>query len=98
MPVDSQPIRVTVVDDEPWALDVLLRAARSWDYQCQSARSAEEALALLERQPTPIVVTDIRMPGKGGLWLVREIKQRWPDVGVIVITAGHDCDVVVECL
>jgi response regulator RpfG family c-di-GMP phosphodiesterase len=96
---DASPTTwVTVVDDEPWALDVLVRAARSWDYQCQAANSAEEALALLERQPTPIVVTDISMPGKGGVWLVREIHRRWPDVGVIVITAGHDRDAVLECL
>jgi response regulator RpfG family c-di-GMP phosphodiesterase len=95
---DAQPTRVTVVDDEPCARDVLVRAARSWDYACQAAGSAEDALALLERRPTPIVVTDVRMPGKGGVWLVREIRRRWPEVGIIVVTAGHDEEVVLECL
>jgi putative nucleotidyltransferase with HDIG domain len=90
--------KVTIVDDEPWALDVLVRAARSWEYQCQAAVSAEEALALLERQPTPTVVTDIRMPGRGGVWLVREIHRRWPDAGVIVITASNDREAVLDCL
>jgi putative two-component system response regulator len=90
--------RVTLVDDEPHALDVLVRAARSWDFDCQAARSAEDALVLLERQPTPIVVTDLRMPGRGGVWLVHEIQRRWPDTSIIVVTAGEDEDGLGQCL
>src|SRR5262249_5708991 len=63
-----------------------------------AATNAEQALKLLEKRPTPIVVTDLRMPGRGGLWLVREIQQRWPEVAIIVVTAGHDPDAVSECL
>src|SRR5260370_17624961 len=100
MTIESRPagLAVTVVDDEPVAQDVLVRAARSWDYQCQSAGSAEQALELLQRQLTPIVVTDLRMPGRGGIWLVGEVRRRWPEVGVIVLTAGHDPDSAQECL
>ena len=49
MTFESRPagVAVTVVDDEPVAQDVLVRAARSWDYQCQSAGTAEQALELL---------------------------------------------------
>jgi response regulator RpfG family c-di-GMP phosphodiesterase len=91
-------LTVTVVDDEPCARDVLVRAARSWGYECQAAGSAEQALELLGQSPTPIVVTDLRMPGRGGVWLVRELQRRWPDVAVIVVTAGQDEDAVTECL
>src|SRR5262245_30097224 len=59
---DNAMATVTLVDDEPYALDVLERAARSWDFSCQSAQSAEQALELLEQSPTPVVVTDLRMP------------------------------------
>ena len=83
-------LTVTVVDDEPAARDVLVRAARSWDFSCQAAASAEEAIGLLEERPTPVVVTDLRMPGRGGLWLVREVQRRWPDASVIVVTAGQE--------
>ena len=74
MMLDEQTavMSVTVVDDEPVAQDVLIRAARSWQYRCQGASSAEQALELLEKNLTPIVVTDLRMPGRGGVWLVRE--------------------------
>jgi len=89
---------VTVVDDEPYIQDVLSRAARSWDYQCQTAGSAEQALQMLERHLTPVVVTDLRMPGRGGVWLVRQIRQRWPEVGIVVLTAAQDADTAKECL
>jgi response regulator RpfG family c-di-GMP phosphodiesterase len=89
---------VTVVDDEPLALDVLIRAARSWRYECQAAANAEQALQLFERRQTPLLVTDLRMPGRGGIWLVGEIHRRWPDVGIIVVTAGDDSQAAINCL
>ncbi len=89
---------VTFVDDEPWMQDVLVRAARSWHYPCQVAASAEQAVQLLQERPTPIVVTDLRMPGQGGVWLVREIQRRWPDTGILVVTAGDDAEAAVDCL
>ncbi len=91
-------VSVTVVEDEPMTQDVLVRAARLWQYECQSASTAEQALELLEQNLTPVVVTDLRMPGRGGLWLIRQIRQRWPQVGIIVLTAGHDPEATNECL
>jgi response regulator RpfG family c-di-GMP phosphodiesterase len=38
------------------------------------------------------------MPGRGGLWLVREVRQRWPAVHVIVVTAGEDSAAAAACL
>jgi putative two-component system response regulator len=89
---------VTVVDDEPVVRDVLVRAARSWSYECQSAECAEEALELLTQRPTPILVTDLRMPGQGGVWLVREARRRWPEMAIIVLTAGQDEGSGRQCL
>lgn len=89
---------VTVVDDEPVVRDVLVRAARSWSYDCQAADCAEQALELLGQRPTPILVTDLRMPGQGGVWLVREARRRWPDIAIIVLTAGQDGHAARQCL
>lgn len=97
VPFLADPL-VTIVDDEPAALDVLVRAARSWRFECQAARSAEEALEILEERPTPVVVTDLRMPGLGGVWLVDQVQKRWPETSVIVVTAGHEMDAVAQCL
>ena len=97
---DNAAIRrcVTLVDDEQSALDVLTEAARSFHFDCQTATSAESALELLEREPTPVVVTDLGMPGMGGAWLVQEIKRRWPQTAIIVVTAGAEEDVLLQCM
>lgn len=89
---------VTLVDDEPSALDVLTRAARSFHFDCQAATCAEDAIALLEQRPTPLVVTDLRMPGLGGVWLVQEIRRRWPTIAVIVVTVGADDESLLQCM
>ena len=89
---------VTIVDDEPLVLDLLVRAARSWNYEVQTASSAEECLVALDRKCTPIVVTDLNMPGQGGVWLVRQIRARWPKIAVVVVTAGQGPNAPVECL
>lgn len=90
--------RLTLIDDEPSLCDVLSRAARSWDFDCQTAATAEEGLALFERNPTPVVVTDLRMPGRGGAWLVKELQRRSPETSIIVITASQDENALSECL
>lgn len=89
---------VTLVDDEPAALDILSRAAKSFHFDCQTATDAESALELLERQPTPVVVTDLVMPGNGGVWLVQEIRQRWPEIDIIVVTVGADEAGLLQCM
>jgi len=95
---ESLPKAVTIVDDEPLVLEMLIRAAHSWGYEVESASTAEGALVSLDRRITPIVVTDLSMPGQGGVWLVRQIRRRWPKAAIIVITAGQDTDAAVECL
>jgi response regulator RpfG family c-di-GMP phosphodiesterase len=90
--------QITLVEDEPYVLDVLVRAARGWDFDCGTARSAEEAIAQLERRPTPVVVTDLRMPGRGGAWLVGEIQRRWPETLTIVVTGHDDEEALNQCL
>jgi response regulator RpfG family c-di-GMP phosphodiesterase len=95
-PISS--VAVTVVDDEPCIQNILVRAATAWHYPCQAASTAEQALELLEQQLTPIVVTDLSMPGQGGVWLVREIRRRWPEICIIVLTAGQDAEAAAECL
>src|SRR5439155_24361493 len=97
-PCEMLPPSVTVVDDEPYIQDILSRAARSWNYRCQTADSAEEALQLLESALTPVVVTDLNMPGRGGVWLVQQIRRRWPEVGIVVLTGESDVESAQQCL
>src|ERR1700733_4133874 len=89
---------LTIVEDEAYVLDVLTRAARGWNFDCRTATSAEAAVTLLQERPTPVVVTDLRMPGNGGAWLIREIQRRWPETLVIVVTGVEDEETLNSCL
>lgn len=89
---------VTVVDHDPMALDMLARSAGAIHFDCQIASTTEEALTLLEEHPTPVVVTELGVPDRGGAWLVQEIKRRWPHIAVIVVTAGADADALSQCM
>jgi response regulator RpfG family c-di-GMP phosphodiesterase len=99
MPVESNANSFClIVDDEPRLRQVLTHLMRSDGFNCLEATNGEEALALLERHPVKLVLSDLRMPQMDGLELLRQTRARWPDVAVVMITAVADVDVAVSCL
>ena len=81
--------RVLVVDDEEdmlWMLQRNLNKGMT-DVEILAAKSGEEALAILSDKPINLVITDINMPGISGLDLLVEINNKFPDTGVIIMTA-----------
>jgi CheY-like chemotaxis protein len=88
---------IIVVDDEPDVADLFRqhfrREARQGTYVIHFAASGEEALGLLSGgiEPTvAVILSDINMPGMDGLQLLGEIKQRFPDLSVMMVTAYGD--------
>ena len=91
-------LEVLVVDDEPRLRQVLLHLMRSDGFQCFEACNGAEALELLERQPVPLVMSDMRMPRMDGIELLKRIRQRWPETAVVMITAVSEVETAVSCL
>jgi signal transduction histidine kinase len=89
--------RVLIVDDDVGNLDVL-RAFLDTDHGVREARSAEEALALLEVEDFDVIVTDQRMPGMTGIDLLSVVRERRPDVAGILLTAYTDMPVLVDAI
>ena len=81
--------RVLVVDDEEDMLWMLQRNLNKGmpDVEILAAKSGEEALAILSDKNINLVITDINMPGMNGLDLLIEINNRYPQTGVIIMTA-----------
>ena len=94
---DSPP-RCLVVDDEPRLRQVLVRLMETDGFACRQAGSGVEALARLREEPATLVLTDLRMPQMDGIELLREVRARYPDTAVVLITAIADVDVAVSCL
>jgi DNA-binding response OmpR family regulator len=78
-----------VVEDDP-TLRELLFELFSDQYYCATANSAEEALSRLGTEPFDVVLTDISMSGMSGLELLGHVKQRWPQMSVIIISGIRD--------
>jgi len=78
---------ILVVDDDKNILQVLEARLASAKYRTLTAKSAEEAVELLARNPVDLVVSDVKMPGMGGVGLLNEVLEQWPQVPVILLTA-----------
>jgi response regulator RpfG family c-di-GMP phosphodiesterase len=56
------------------------------------------ALDLAQADETPLVISDMKMPGRDGLWLLENFRQRFPDTAVIMLTGYGDTEAAVDCL
>jgi two-component system response regulator HupR/HoxA len=88
---------VLVVDDER---DVLEIAQITCTEQCRlfTASNGTEALAVVEREPIVVLVTDQRMPGMTGLELIRAARARRPDLIPILFTGYREQDILAEAI
>jgi putative nucleotidyltransferase with HDIG domain len=89
---------VLVVDDEAGVREVMRMALLDAGYGCHAASSAREALKILEMEQMALVMTDLRMPGEDGVWLLRQVQENSKDIAVIVVTAVRDLRMAIDCL
>jgi DNA-binding response OmpR family regulator len=80
---------VLIVDDDPLIRELLESYLAQEGYQVRCASTAEQAEACLAESPVDLVMLDIRLPGKDGLTLTRELRVR-SEVGIILITGRND--------
>ena len=86
LPLNPEPT-VLVVDDELRSQEAIRRTLEE-DFRVLTAGSAEQASALLEREPVAVLLCDQRMPGTSGVAFLRQVRQRWPEV-VRIIVSGY---------
>jgi nitrogen regulation protein NR(I) len=89
---------VLIVDDELNIRRVLAAMLKREGYDVTAAADGEQALAVLQKTPVHVVVTDLVMPRLGGMDLLRRASADFPDVPVIVITAHGTVDSAVQAL
>ena len=90
--------RILVVDDEPLISDIIAKSLESEGYGCEVADSSEEALELLKHNRFSLLMSDINLPGKTGIELLSIVKQQYPDIAVIMVTAVDDRKTAIKAL
>lgn len=86
----SQPVkRIAVVDDDPSIRETLEGFLKAEGYDICCAADAEELDRVMRLRPVDLVLLDIRLPGRDGLSLTRELREK-SEIGVILITGRND--------
>jgi DNA-binding NtrC family response regulator len=75
---------ILVVDDEQTMRDFLM-ASLTPEYEVRTAKSAAEAMALLQKSSAEVVLSDVRMPGRDGLALLEEIQEKLPHPPLMIL-------------
>jgi DNA-binding NtrC family response regulator len=94
----SSRARILFVEDDRAGRELGEFNLRRAGYDVEACATGEAGVAAFDARRAALVITDVRLPGKSGLEVLREIKERAPDVPVLVITAYGDVDVAVEAM
>lgn len=89
---------ILLVDDEPVILESLARDLECNNYSVSKASNGEEALLMLRKFRFELIITDLVMPGTGGIEVLRNAKSESPDSGVFILTGYGDMDSAIEAL
>ena len=96
--MDIQKHPILVVDDEP----IVRESIRDWlldaGYKVATAESGEEALDMVKKQDYGIVVLDVRLPGKTGISVLKDLKAVKPAIRSIIITAYPSTELAAEAM
>lgn len=87
--------KILIADDEEdltWSISRSLRKENQ-EYEIVCVNSGDAAIKMLERHNFDLLISDIRMPGKDGLGLLNFVKQHYPEMKVIVMSAWRRADV-----
>lgn len=83
---DLERQSILIVDDDDVLRARLVRAFRDRGFESSGAAGYREAVAVARQEPPELCVLDLRMPGRGGLELLQELKRIEPQMQVVVLT------------
>ena len=90
--------QLLIVDDDTAMREMLASLFRDRGYAVEEAASAAEALERADQQTFDVALSDIRMPGKTGIEMVGELRERLPETPVVLMTAFGSIDSAVESM
>jgi DNA-binding NtrC family response regulator len=90
--------RILIVDDDQAMCELLLTQLKKKGFEADFRTSAEDALSAIEEKEYDAIVTDLNMPGMGGIELAERLKGNLPDVPIVVITSFGNMETAIAAL
>ena len=89
---------ILIVDDEEGLREGLSKLLEDEGYAVLSAENGEQALEILQASHIDLVLTDMRMPGMNGIELLKNIRERYGQLGVIILTGYGQIESYIEAM
>ncbi len=96
--MENRMIRILVVDDEVSQTDSLVILLRREGFKAEGVYDADEALGYLRQRDVDLVISDLKLGDNDGIWLTEQIRQHYPEVVVLVITAYGTIETAVQAV
>ena len=96
--MDSKKYSILVVDDDPPILELLGEYLSTRGHDCELASNTAQGLDLLGRVDFDVMITDLKMPGGGGLALLRNIRERNLSVAIVMMTGYGTIESALEAM
>ncbi|OGW30024.1 MAG: hypothetical protein A2X59_08450 [Nitrospirae bacterium GWC2_42_7] len=84
--------KILVIDDEEIIRTSCLRILSPEGYEIKTAGNGQDGLKMLEEETFDLVLVDLKMPGMDGIEVQKEIRSRWPETKVSIITGYQSFD------
>jgi len=87
-----------IVDDNKTSTNTLCALVKRRGHEALAAYDGQQALSVMETESVDVLVTDLKMPKMDGMQLLKAVRDRWPEVVVIVVTAHGSVEAAVEAM
>ena len=91
-------MNILVVDDDAIVIKSCRRILEAEGYEVSTAPSADQALEMMRTSDYDLLLLDVKMPKRDGMYLMREIKKNWPEIPTIIMTGYPTSETIAEVL
>ena len=89
-------MKILVIDDEPVVLNSCRKVLEEDGFDVYLVPSADEALKAMKKEGYDLLLVDVKMPKHDGIYLMQKVKEKWPDVPIIVMSGYPTTDTITD--
>ena len=89
-------MKILVIDDEPVVLNSCRKVLQEDGFDVYLVPSADEALKAMKKEGYDLLLVDVKMPKHDGIYLMQKVKEKWPDVPIIVMSGYSTPDTITD--